>query len=416
MERNGTKTLLLKKDKHGYYKKVTSKKYPWSDKRLVENIRNEVAFLEQENGRQLEEQEVKLVMLVNLLNYMEDSSSVEDTRHKEIKKLIDNNKLLHSKESEEKKMAEEQSINEKRLLQIDKFNTRIITLTNKEFYNGLTLNQQGKAYLIYKDNSLYLKGLKELTKAELKEVKNIDTSFLNIMFTLCFDEVFKMLKEGKDYKNTLFEINVTDLYQYIHGKRNLNKQNKAQLVSKMRSFNDLVGYIEGHGELGIFVGTKYIYETGLISFTSPYFEYLITNIYGNTIKKGIDTSKIKKFDTKNHKFWYTRKLESESLKGKNNAAKEVSNIITSMLGSCPNSKKKPHIAVKTIIERSILLQAELESSNQVTQTLKRTFTKAYKILNKSALKEEFILPSEKDVDMIPTKKNMNSLVLEFTRK
>ena len=420
---------------------VKKKKDIFCNNDLVENIRNEINFLEAANNRTLEDQEIKLIMLVNLLEYMEDESSVHSIRHKEINTIISNKKLLLTRNRKDqimKKNNEQESKNT--LLKIKKGNKYIVTLTNDNYNNCFNTIQKGKAYLKndttnklkYQDGFLYLESLKELTKAELRELKSIDLNFLNAMFTLVINTVIEQINKQKDFRDLIFEVKVIDLYKYLHnGRANINKKDKERLIEKLNSYNNIRGHIEReekefNGDYNIFSTVKHLYETDTITFVSPYFEYLLACIFKDT-KKSKEVTFKNGYNSKDFTPWCTKKVNVNTICVKDNSAKEIVHVLAKLFTKCGKRTKIASINILTIIANTTTLAADVSlyaDSKDLSKILERHFEKAYEMMREDPkFTDSFIIPNKEMYTnikeyystWIPNKNNYKDMTLYFKR-
>lgn len=409
---------------------VIKKKDVFCNNDLVGNIKKEINFLEVTNKRHLQDQEVKLVVLVKLLEYMTDGESLDSKHNEKIKELISNKKLLSSvkKDRSDKIMSKNITIDNKITLKVKQGTSYMITITNDDYQNALRLAPNNKAYLrlnnttnhfVYQDELLYLDGLKELTQAQVKDLKGLDLNFLSNIFTLVVRAFINVTQKGESFNNMQFEIKAADLYYLLHGKRNLNKANKQQLFRKMNSYNIVMGIIEGVGEFNIFSAVEYIYNTDCITFISKYFEYLVKSLYKDSLKEDKkDSYNKQKLDLSDYDYLYTNKIKSTVGSIQDKSAYVTADIIVKTITKRGKGKES-HLSILKILSKNVQLANNLMNSKDPGRILKRHFNNVYKILeNYTDLGEYCILPTKNkngsyDPNWIPTKANYKNFNLIF---
>ena len=319
---------------------------------------------------------------------------------------------------------------------IDTMPKALIQPTLSGYQYGLSLYNGGNAYLQplsstdnlrFEDGKLFFKGrLEEVSAAELQNIKtkegraDLDLPLLKSFYSIILTDF-----EQNKKVNKAIEIYVPDLAACLGMRKNLGAEEIKTLLKKTQSFQTIMGVLKEprNGKMresyyAVLLFEYYDEKRNVISFSSPYMNYLIKTILDKSVRKDRQgKTKLKKdgktpLTVAQHSYLVKTSIASE----KNKAA--VENVFIIVTGLEQAGGKSYHIAVSTLIERNPQLQQRLAESANATQLLKRIFTKTWELLRKQTYLEnkykDIKLPDPKDPSVIPTAKSVNSLVIEIT--
>ena len=193
-----------------------NKKDVWSNKDLIRKIKKEVIFLQELNSRMLTVEEVKLVMLVNYLEFITKEKNKEKNTRNEILNSIANSTCKNKDRKDQHMIIDHIDVNTLKDVYIDlkkegTSNNKLCTLTNKDFKNALNIslsndiNQNTEAYItndilksvIIQEDEIYIKGLEEETKVKINNFRNIDLGLLHTFFSIVCKHIIHNLLEKK---------------------------------------------------------------------------------------------------------------------------------------------------------------------------------------------------------------------------
>lgn len=309
--------------------------------------------------------------------------------------------------------------------------------TLREYQHGLSLYQDGKAYLQpltstdglkFQNGLMYFTGeqMRRVSEVELQNMKtkegieNIDLALLRVFYSIILSAFEATGCKTLKPNITLF---VPDLAEFLGLQRNLNKQDLARVISKTQQFHNIVGVMH---ETRNGKPTQSLYQVlnfesyddkkNTITFSSPYMNHVIETVYNIAIrrdKKG--APRLKSNGEPMRLVSHSYLVKSEISKERNKTAVENVIIITTLIEQA--GENVPRIKASTIIERNPQLQQRLENSTNKRQFLKRTFEKTWELLRtKTRLQEVYKniqLPDPKDPANIPTVAALESTVFSF---
>ena len=143
---------------------------------------------------------------------------------------------------------------------------------------------------------------------------------------------------------------------------------------------------------------------------------VITTVYKLAIERKMngEPQLTKRGETK-RKPSHTFLVKASIVKERNKAAAENVLIIAQLIEQCGDHK--PHISAMTMIERNPQFEQRLAAAKNKTTLLKRTFETTWRILREQTYLEEkypgIELPDPNDEAMIPTVKNLKTIVFTF---
>jgi len=319
---------------------------------------------------------------------------------------------------------------------IDVLPSTLIQPTLSGYQYGLSLYNGGNAYLQplsstdnlrFEDGKLFFKGrLEEVSAAELQNIKtkegiaDLDLPLLKSFYSIILTDF-----EQNKKVNKAIEIYVPDLAACLGMRKNLGAEEIKTLLKKTQSFQTIMGVLKEprNGKMresyyAVLLFEYYDEKRNVISFSSPYMNYLIKTILNKSVRTDRQGKPKLKADKKtpltvaSHSYLVKSSIASE----KNKAA--VENVFIIVTGLEQAGGKSYHIAVSTLIERNPQLQQRLEESTNATQLLKRIFTKTWELLRKQTYLadkyKDIKLPDPKDPSVIPTAKSVNSMVIEIS--
>lgn len=304
-------------------------------------------------------------------------------------------------------------------------------ITKKEYQNAMGLFQEGHAYLqplelassdglSFKDGKLCFKGL-PASEADLKEYYTrevpeiIDLPLLRLFYSIILNDVSQKIKENKIPTST-YNVYLPDLFA-MYGKRTVSREQTLKMIDNIMSYHTLVGIVDGD-ILPVLVYLGESQKENTISFSSPYMNRVIENVYKVSIRTDKDGKpKLKKNGEPcmlpSHSYLIKPTIKAE----KNQKAVEIVHIVTTLIEQAGNNE--PHIKAKNIVERNMPLRYSLEGATPANQNtmLKRAFVKAWELLRTQTHLEETYpgieLPDPKNPRNIPTMSQLDSMVFTF---
>ncbi len=309
------------------------------------------------------------------------------------------------------------------------------TLQNYQYI--MSLKPFGNAYLqpltstdglIFSDGRMYFKGndIQPVSEVELQNmvtnegIDEIDLSMLRIFYSIILREFEKTkCTEIRD----VIKLYIPDLAESMGLQRNINKASIQRMIDTLQSFHNIVGVMHGtrnnkpsQSLYPVLNFEGYDDKKNTISFSSPYMNMVIQTVYKLAIQKRKNgepklTKRGEPVRIPTHSFL----IKTSIVKERNKAAVENVLIIVQLIEQCGN--QTPHISAKTMIERNPQLEQRLNQAKNKTTLLKRTFETTWRILREQTYLEErypnIKLPDPNDPAMIPSLKNLDTLVFTF---
>lgn len=312
----------------------------------------------------------------------------------------------------------------------------IATPTLPAYQYSLSLFQSGNAYLqpisnadnlTFKNGALYFNdipvSMAQLENMKTKErIQTIDLPLLRTFYSIILSDFEANRQELSD----VLTLYVPDFAEKIGLGRNINKQDVNLLVKKAQSFHNVVGVLRvdqyGAPRESIFPVLNfegYDAQSNTISFSSPYMNHVIEEVYGASVrrdKRGAPRLKANGDPLRISSHSYL--VKSEIYKERNKAAVENVIILIAMIEQAGNNT--PKIKASTLIERNPQLQDRLENAKDKKSLLKRTFAKTWELLQTMTRLQEVYkdiqLPDPKNPASIPTPARLNDTVFTFPHK
>ena len=312
----------------------------------------------------------------------------------------------------------------------------IATPTLPAYQYSLSLFQSGNAYLqpisnadnlTFKNGALYFNdipvSMAQLENMKTKErIQTIDLPLLRTFYSIILSDFEANRQELSD----VLTLYVPDFAEKIGLGRNINKQDVNLLVKKAQTFHNVVGVIRsnqyGATRESIFPVLNfegYDAQSNTISFSSPYMNHVIEEVYGASVrrdKRGAPRLKANGDPLRISSHSYL--VKSEIYKERNKAAVENVIILIAMIEQAGNNT--PKIKASTLIERNPQLQDRLENAKDKKSLLKRTFAKTWELLQTMTRLQEVYkdiqLPDPKNPASIPTPARLNDTVFTFPHK
>ncbi|MCQ2408869.1 MAG: hypothetical protein MJ065_10145 [Oscillospiraceae bacterium] len=310
------------------------------------------------------------------------------------------------------------------------------TLQNYQYV--MSLKASGNAYLQplastdglkFSDGKMYFIGndIQPVSEVELQNmttnegIETIELGMLRIFYSIILTEFEKTrYKELRD----VITLYVPDLAECMGLQRNLNKQAIQRIIDTIQSFHTIVGVMHGtrNGKPSqslypVLNFEGYDDKRNTISFSSPYMNMVIKTVYKLAIerKKNGEPKLTHRGDVV-RKPSHTFLVKTSIVKERNKAAVENVLIIAQLIEQCGDHT--PHISALTLIERNPQFEQRLAAAKNKTTLLKRVFETTWRILREQTHLEErypgIELPDPKDPAMLPTLKNVNTIVFTFT--
>ena len=285
--------------------------------------------------------------------------------------------------------------------------------------NGLKFSD-GKMYFI--GNDIQPVSEVELQNMTTKEgIETIELGMLRIFYSIILTE---FEKTGYKQLRDVITLYVPDLAECMGLQRNLNKQAIQRIIGTIQSFHTIVGVMHGtrNGKPSqslypVLNFEGYDDKLNTISFSSPYMNMVIQTVYKLAIaRKKNGEPKLTQRGDYMRKPSHTFLIKTSIVKERNKAAVENVLLITQLIEQCGDHT--PHISALTLIERNPQFEQRLAAAKNKTTLLKRTFETTWRILREQTHLEEkypgIQLPDPNDPAMIPTMRNLSSIVFTFT--
>lgn len=320
-------------------------------------------------------------------------------------------------------------------------------ITNSGYQNGLSLNQQGQAYLQplstadglrFEGGVLYFKDIpaSQATLQDLytkKGIDNIDLPLLRIFYSIILSELGKCMQTSKQMNENVL-IYMPDLASFLGKGKNLSKTDIESIVKKLTSFQTVMGIIKNpdHSNwesiMPVFVFLGYDSKKNTVKFSSPYMNMLIQQLYDVSIKKDKKGQpKLKSNGQPMLSPSHSYLIHSDIAKERNKKAVEIVTTIVVTIERAGGPRRDeegnlmpatPNLKARTIIERNPLLLESIETAKSTAdknKLIKRAFSKAWEMLRtKTDLQEKYKdikLPDPNKKEDIPT---MSTLDRTFT--
>lgn len=323
-----------------------------------------------------------------------------------------------------------------------KFPQSLAILSNQDYRYGMSLYQEGNAYLQpltstdglkFQNGRLYFSGaeMRQVSEVELQDLKkkegieDIDLTFLRVIYSL-------ILKDFEDNDYCFVERThkwyIPRLAQYLGLGSNLSKKNIEGIINKVQSYHNITGVLHGtrngrpvQSLYQVLNFESYDDKKNTIEISSPYMRYVIEAVYKAAIrvKNGRPVLDGKGKPKRNPSHSYL--IHPSLYKAKSETAKENVVILVAGIEASGNNKRKGfHIRATTLIDRNPQLKESLAKSKNETQVLKRCFKKTYELLRtETDLQKAYIdivLPDPDDPKVIPTKSTLEDMVINIPHK
>lgn len=311
---------------------------------------------------------------------------------------------------------------------------KLSTITHAQYRQSLNLLKEGKAWLqpldlasgadklTIEDGKIFFQGV-PASEAQLRQLytdeipKDIDLTFLQLMYSIVL----------KNYDQTMTEDNtirqVITLYMpavmRALGQPTAKEHQFELFKQKILSFQTIMGVIDGMGTQAVLVFLAEDKKKNIISFSAPYLEAVVRNLYKVSIRrKNNGEPMLKKNGEPLMIPTDTYSIDPAILKEKcKYAILNVVNLVSLIKEAGENT---PHITAKTLIDRNLQFKEALDNSAPKDRNiqLKRVFAKTWEMLPKyTTLKNDYPdiqLPDPKNPANIPTWKTRN-MVFSFPK-
>ena len=309
--------------------------------------------------------------------------------------------------------------------------------TMQNYQYVMSLKAAGNAYLQplastdglkFSDGKMYFRGndMQPVSEVELQNmvtnegIDSIDLGMLRIFYSIILTE-FEKTKHSQI--RDVITLYIPDLAESMGLQRNINKAGIQRLIDTVQSFHNIVGVMHGtrNGKPSqslypVLNFEGYDDKRNTISFSSPYMNMVIETVYKLAIRmKKNGEPKLTKRGEPVRMPTHSFLIKTSIVKERNKAAVENVMLIVQLIEQC--GKNTPHISAATIIERNPAFEKRLNEAKNKTTLLKRTFETTWRILREQTILQEkypdITLPDPNDPAMIPTLKNLDSIVFTF---
>lgn len=314
----------------------------------------------------------------------------------------------------------------------DTLPSTIPIITLNKYQNAISLYQQGSAYLqplrsvdglAFDNGKLFFNGM-PFSTAKLQElrtkegIENIDLPLLRTFYGIILQNFERTFYNNKQLQESV-KVYVPDLAAYLGKSRNISKTDIKNIMDKVSSFQTVVGIIKQvkngriyENILPVLLFTGYNEANNTISFSSPYMNQVIQDLYDVSIKRDKKQQpKLKKNGEPQTVATHSYLIKSSIGKERNKKAAEIVVTVVTLIEQAGNNI--PQIKAGTIIDRNPLLKESIEKTKSRTNQnlmLNRAFTKAWELLRTQTRLTEVY----KDIqipDKVPT---MGNLDMVFT--
>ncbi len=312
--------------------------------------------------------------------------------------------------------------------------------TMQNYQYVMSLKPFGNAYmqplastdgLKFSDGRMYFIGndIQPVSEVQLQNmvtnegIDSIDLGMLRIFYSIILTEFEKTNCTEIHDVITLY---IPDLAESMGLQRNINKASIQRLIDTVQSFHNIVGVMHGtrnnkpsQSLYPVLNFEGYDDKKNTISFSSPYMNMVIKTVYKLAIRKDKDGEpKLSKHGEPLRIATHSFLTKASIVKERNKTAIENVLIIVQLIEQCGN--QEPHISALTMIERNPLLEKRLQETKNKTTLLKRIFETTWRILREQTYLTEryqdIVLPDPNDLSMIPSIKNLDSIVFTFPHK
>lgn len=315
--------------------------------------------------------------------------------------------------------------------------TALAVPTMQNYQYIMSLKPSGNAYmqplastdgLKFSDGRMYFIGndIQPVSEVQLQNmvtnegIDSIDLGMLRIFYSIILTEFEKTnCSEIRD----VITLYVPDLAESMGLQRNINKAGIQRLIDNVQSFHNIVGVMHGtrnnkpsQSLYPVLNFEGYDDKKNTISFSSPYMNMVIKTVYKLAIRKNKDGEpKLSKRGEPLRIPTHSFLTKASIVKERNKTAIENVLILVQLIEQCGN--QEPHISALTMIERNPLLEQRLNQAKNKTTLLKRTFETTWRILREQTYLTEryqdIVLPDPNDPAVIPTVKNLETIVFSF---
>ena len=202
-----------------------------------------------------------------------------------------------------------------------------------------------------------------------KEVENKDFDYILLK------SLYSIIFQAKEnIEGNTIRINRKDLENFTGIQS--RGENINEFIKKVSSFNNAYGFLPNGTHYKMLTYTGYNQETGVFSFDVA---FILELIKIQQTEKIISKQEKRSITQENHSYL----IHSDIAKEKDKIAILIVERIEQLLISAGERTKKPHIAIRTIIKDIPQLKEKIEKQSEakhINQTLKRHFSKAYKLM------------------------------------
>lgn len=311
--------------------------------------------------------------------------------------------------------------------------------TFSKYQYSMSLYPEGGAYLqplsstdglVFKSGKLFFDKIRrpdleaELQNLKTKEgINYIDLPVLHILYGIILAQF-----ENSGHKELadVIKIHISTLAEYMGMPSNLNKRDVNRVLEKIQSYHNIVGVIHGtrngkptQSYYQVLNFESYNDKTNVVTFSSPYMNYVIKTVYNLSIRKTKDgKQKLKKNGDPLRLPTHSYLIDSSIAKERNKAAVVNVEILVALIEQAGDNI--PRIKASTLIERNVQLADRLEAAANPRLLLDRTFKKTWELLRtKTRLQEAYKdieLPEPGDPAFMPTMKTLDKVVFTFPHK
>ena len=275
--------------------------------------------------------------------------------------------------------------------------------------------------LEFKNGTLFFKGGEAVSEAELRDlrtnegIEDIDLVSLRYYYSILFEQFQR--SEYKVLQDTI-EVSVP----LLAGRKNPKERDIEAVLAKLKSYHNVTGVIKrirnGKPRASLYQVLnfeKYDDKTNTVTFSSPYMNYVIQNIYDLSLRKEKGKVRVtnsgKPLTLPTHSYL----IDESIVRERNKAAAENVIIIVGLIEQAGSNE--PHIKASTLLERNVQFAERLKATKNPRVILERTFKKTWELLEtKTRLKdvyENIQLPSPNDPQFMPTMKTLDQTVFKF---
>lgn len=319
-----------------------------------------------------------------------------------------------------------------------------ITLGGFESATRIQPQRSGNAYLQrlstmdnleFKDGHLFIKGdqqIEVMSSVQLQNlvtkegIENLNLSQLRFYYSIIYSDWERQAAQTGEYDNLklspVIKLYAPDLLESRGVDRNAGQTSINAIISELKDFHNVVGvlYVKGRKQPSLWPVLNfegYDTETNVISISSPYLAHIVEQVVENSIKR----------DNKGHILFNRSNMpkmlpincylvKSEISKERNKAAVENVYIICRGIAAA-GEKNIYHISAKTLLEKNAIMQYQYERDSNKRRYLQKCFKRTWELLRDCTILQEryknIVLPDPTDPAMIPSKRTLQDLVIEF---